>query len=373
MGCKKLDISKNYESVLTVVGKYPTIETQQVGNFLATKKGCVNYFPFGSTFDIPRDVNNPTSEGYRYGFNGKEKDDEVKGGGNSYDFGARIYDPRIPVMLSRDPMGGVYPNLTPYSAMGGNPIGNIDYNGELILFVNGFNPGHEGANFLELQDYWDVELQQAAAQTMNDNYAMFFDGSSSIASAKNSTARGRTTKGSAAALKYALQIKEMLEHQRNNGDPSAKLNFVSHSMGGAYAVGMINMLFQAVDPETGEHLFSEEDFGDAYFLAPYQSADITSPDITNNKQYSHINDIVAGSNRMKNIGKTGSFKSKFDMGGASAYSNTIQPHLNDRFKYAFSNPGKDTKKPYNMGGSGMKYRQKSQDGGKRKVSKGGSF
>lgn len=30
--------------------------------------------------------------GYRYGFNGMEKDDEVKGSGNSYDFGARIYD-----------------------------------------------------------------------------------------------------------------------------------------------------------------------------------------------------------------------------------------------------------------------------------------
>ena len=29
---------------------------------------------------------------YSYGFNGKEKDDEVKGGGNSVDFGSRIYD-----------------------------------------------------------------------------------------------------------------------------------------------------------------------------------------------------------------------------------------------------------------------------------------
>jgi hypothetical protein len=33
---------------------------------------------------------------YRYGFNGMEKDDEVKNGkGNSYDFGARMYDSRL--------------------------------------------------------------------------------------------------------------------------------------------------------------------------------------------------------------------------------------------------------------------------------------
>ncbi len=31
---------------------------------------------------------------YRYGFNGMEKDDEISGSGNSYDFGARTYDPR---------------------------------------------------------------------------------------------------------------------------------------------------------------------------------------------------------------------------------------------------------------------------------------
>jgi len=32
--------------------------------------------------------------GYRYGFNGHEKDDEIKGSGNSLNFGARILDPR---------------------------------------------------------------------------------------------------------------------------------------------------------------------------------------------------------------------------------------------------------------------------------------
>ena len=40
---------------------------------------------------------------YRYGFNGMEKDDEIEGEGNSYDFGARTYDPRIGRFKRIDP------------------------------------------------------------------------------------------------------------------------------------------------------------------------------------------------------------------------------------------------------------------------------
>lgn len=32
---------------------------------------------------------------YTYGFNGIENDHEIEGNGNSVDFGARIYDPRL--------------------------------------------------------------------------------------------------------------------------------------------------------------------------------------------------------------------------------------------------------------------------------------
>ena len=37
---------------------------------------------------------------YRYGFNGKENDNEVKGTGNQIDYGARIYDGRLGRFLS---------------------------------------------------------------------------------------------------------------------------------------------------------------------------------------------------------------------------------------------------------------------------------
>ena len=40
---------------------------------------------------------------YRHGFNGMEKDDEVKGVGNSYNTTFRQYDPRLGRWMSLDP------------------------------------------------------------------------------------------------------------------------------------------------------------------------------------------------------------------------------------------------------------------------------
>ena len=67
---------------------------------------------------------------YTYGFNGYERDDEVKGSGNSYDFGARIYDPRIGRFLSIDPKYKSYPYWSPYLFGANNPIRFIDIYGE---------------------------------------------------------------------------------------------------------------------------------------------------------------------------------------------------------------------------------------------------
>jgi RHS repeat-associated protein len=70
-----------------------------------------------------------TSNSYRYGFNGKEKDDELKGIGNSYDFGARMYDPRVGRWFAVDLKFKKYPDLSPYIYVGNNPIHFVDYDG----------------------------------------------------------------------------------------------------------------------------------------------------------------------------------------------------------------------------------------------------
>jgi RHS repeat-associated protein len=67
---------------------------------------------------------------YRYGFNGMERDDEVKGSGNSYDFEARIYDSRIGRFLVTDPMEAQYSGISSYHFGANCPIAMRDSDGK---------------------------------------------------------------------------------------------------------------------------------------------------------------------------------------------------------------------------------------------------
>ena len=60
----------------------------------------------------------------------------MKGSGNSYDFGARIYDPRLGRWLSLDPLASKYPALSPYNFVADNPIMYIDPDGRKIVVPN---------------------------------------------------------------------------------------------------------------------------------------------------------------------------------------------------------------------------------------------
>ena len=69
-------------------------------------------------------------QSYRYGYNGKEKDPEgMGGGGSTYDYGFRIYNPSIGKFLSVDPIYKSFPWYTPYQFAGNKPIVAVDMDG----------------------------------------------------------------------------------------------------------------------------------------------------------------------------------------------------------------------------------------------------
>jgi RHS repeat-associated protein len=95
-----------------------------------------------------------SSNKYRYGLNGMEKDDEIYSeSGTSYNFGARIYDPRLARFLSLDPLSKKYPDLSPYTFAANMPIIAVDFNGEepkiRIVDLKGKEP-----NVLFGDKYW---------------------------------------------------------------------------------------------------------------------------------------------------------------------------------------------------------------------------
>jgi RHS repeat-associated protein len=69
------------------------------------------------------------AKGYRYGFNGKENDNEVKGEGKEQDYGMRMYDPGLGKFLSVDPLTKKFAHYSPYQFSGNTPIQAIDLDG----------------------------------------------------------------------------------------------------------------------------------------------------------------------------------------------------------------------------------------------------
>ncbi len=83
------------------------------------------YYPFGSVL-YGRNFSAPS---YRYAFNGKEKDDEIEGAGDSYDYGKRIYEARLGRFMTVDGLNKKYPESSVYLYASNTPISAIDIDG----------------------------------------------------------------------------------------------------------------------------------------------------------------------------------------------------------------------------------------------------
>jgi len=112
----------------------PGNAVENSGNPLQT--GVFDYHPFG--MQMPARSHIATATGYRFGFQAQEKDDEIKGEGNSINFAYRMHDPRIGRFLSIDPLSNNYPHYTPYSFSGNKVINAVELEGleESVVIYN---------------------------------------------------------------------------------------------------------------------------------------------------------------------------------------------------------------------------------------------
>jgi RHS repeat-associated protein len=113
------------------------------------------------------------SEYYRFGFNGKEQDPEVSGSGNVYDYGFRIYNPRIARFLSVDPLTRSYPWYTPYQFAGNMPIAAIDLDG-LEEYIVVFSQTEDGTTEITIHYIYEEKSENSASKpvtrrTVSDN------------------------------------------------------------------------------------------------------------------------------------------------------------------------------------------------------------
>ncbi len=82
-------------------------------------------YPFGML--VPN--RHGSSNSYRYGFQGQEKDDELKGEGNSLNYTFRMHDPRVGRFFAVDPLFKEFAWSSPYSFSENMPIHLIEIDG----------------------------------------------------------------------------------------------------------------------------------------------------------------------------------------------------------------------------------------------------
>ncbi len=90
-------------------------------------------------------MRNFSSPSYRYGFQGQEKDDEVKGNGNSINYKYRMHDPRVGRFLSIDPLAKKYPWNSSYAFSENRVINSRELEGlERFYSAHGTSLGQIG-------------------------------------------------------------------------------------------------------------------------------------------------------------------------------------------------------------------------------------
>ena len=159
---KKLQVDDNADGV--------------VNYYTADVMTAQDYAPFGMQM-VGRKFSAPNA-GYRYGFNGKENDNEVKGEGNQQDYGMRIYDTRLGRFLSVDPLTESYPWYTPYQYAGNKPIWCIDLDGLEDIPTNGGN--YYSIESLKQWAFRDIVVQEAVKRgqrvVLNQTYSVISNG-----------------------------------------------------------------------------------------------------------------------------------------------------------------------------------------------------
>ncbi|MFM9986066.1 MAG: RHS repeat-associated core domain-containing protein [Flavobacteriales bacterium] len=125
LGYKQYELSNHLGNVLAVVNdmKLPDFNGTLIVSYTAVVVSATDYSPFGTVL-YGRSF---STSAYRYGFNGKEKDDESFSG--DLDFGARVLDVRLGRWLTVDPFWWLGTGTSPYNFALNVPIVMIDPSG----------------------------------------------------------------------------------------------------------------------------------------------------------------------------------------------------------------------------------------------------
>jgi RHS repeat-associated protein len=132
LGARNYELTNHLGNVLAVVSDAPIKVDTNADHLrdynLPTLLSSQDYYPFGSI------MRERSFGGYRYGFNGQERTDELKGAGNHYTAQFWEYDPRLGKRWNLDPKPN--PSISQYATFANNPIWFSDPFGDTTFVTN---------------------------------------------------------------------------------------------------------------------------------------------------------------------------------------------------------------------------------------------
>lgn len=250
-----------------------------------------NYYPFGLKHKGYNNVVNGTD--HKYGFNGKEEQDEL--GLEWMDYGARNYDAALGRWYSTDNKAEFYFANSPYVYALNTPIQAIDPDGNIVIFINGLGGG--GASYWRTykteykhtrvggrrqvirKTYETSAFDKGVMRHFSDYNSMYVDGSPDGLT-HNISSENRYNDGYANGKELAGSIIESLARDPQ-GNITETIKIITHSMGGIYAKGFVKAVKEYIknhkDPRVRKALITlVADFDPFQAASKYGKAD---PDI----------------------------------------------------------------------------------------------
>lgn len=167
-GDKRYELNNHLENNQVVITDRKLPDSTGSGIVLSYKADIYrasDYFAFG--MQMPKREFEKGS--YRYGFNGFEKDDELKGSGQHVSYGGYGFDPRIARRWTPDPFASRFPFQSPYVHADNSPIASVDSWGDsTVVVVYGEGRAVRSTANGRTNIMYDVEVYENMSQAQYD-------------------------------------------------------------------------------------------------------------------------------------------------------------------------------------------------------------
>ncbi|QKX05215.1 RHS repeat protein [Aquimarina sp. TRL1] len=221
VGDKRYELSNHLGNVMSVVSDRKTATvTGNLTTFTPDVLSFSDYYPFGML--LPN--RNGNSGNYRYGFQGQEMDNEIKGEGNSLNYKYRMHDPRVGRFFGTDPMESIYAYNSPYAFSENRVIDGIELEGREFSITNDSKNVYINTEFRVIksasvsEDFYNILMEKTRTK-----YKQALNGKVSSFNLKPGVFKLKLVEDRIGSKQYNIEVMDhgsfIKKHSELTGDP----------------------------------------------------------------------------------------------------------------------------------------------------------